>query len=45
VLSSLTILTAIVSWLLIERPALSLRRYFRRATPSSTVVPAAPSLA
>jgi peptidoglycan/LPS O-acetylase OafA/YrhL len=45
VLSSLTILAATVSWVVIERPALSLRRYFRRATESATVVPAAPRLA
>lgn len=43
VLSCLTIAAAAVSWRLIERPTLSLRRYFRRAT-DGALVPAAPTM-
>lgn len=43
ILSGLTLGVATASWLLLERPALSLRRYFRRATETAAVVPAAPS--
>jgi peptidoglycan/LPS O-acetylase OafA/YrhL len=42
VLVGLTVAVAIVSWFIIERPALSLKRYFRRSTPE-TFVPAVPS--
>jgi peptidoglycan/LPS O-acetylase OafA/YrhL len=45
VLSSLTVAVAAASWLLLERPALSLRRHFRHAMESSTLVPAAPTSA
>lgn len=43
VLFCLTVLVATASWLLLERPALSLRRHFRSATASATLIPAAPS--
>jgi peptidoglycan/LPS O-acetylase OafA/YrhL len=42
VLSCLTIVAAAVSWRLLERPALSMRRHFRSAT-GGTIVPAAPT--
>lgn len=45
VLSAMTIAAATASWLALERPALSLRRYFRRVTETGTVVPVAPTLA
>jgi peptidoglycan/LPS O-acetylase OafA/YrhL len=38
-----TIAVATLSWIVIERPALGLRRYFRRAAISETVIPAAPA--
>lgn len=43
VLSSLSVAAAAVSWLVLERPALSLRRHFRRAT-DGALVPSAPTM-
>lgn len=40
-----SILVAALSWLLLERPALSLRRHFRRTADSALIVPATPSAA
>jgi peptidoglycan/LPS O-acetylase OafA/YrhL len=40
---SVTIVVAAASWQWLERPALSLRRRFRRATIAEAVVPAAPA--
>ena len=45
VLSCFTLAAAAASWLVLERPALSLRRYFRRATETAVVGPAAPTSA
>lgn len=39
--SSLTVVVAAASWFIIERPALSLRRYFRRSA-AGPLIPAAP---
>jgi peptidoglycan/LPS O-acetylase OafA/YrhL len=38
-----TILAAALSWIVLERPALALRRHFRRTAFTQTLVPAAPA--
>jgi peptidoglycan/LPS O-acetylase OafA/YrhL len=39
-----TIVAAAISWIVLERPALALRRHFRRVAFTQTLVPAAPGM-